>query len=122
MRSAQSRLGAVESLDLAMRGAGRTWELIRVPRNVARWGVAAGGGVVGLILVRRLFGGHRQPVPTPVQAPRGIGGSLVQLLLQVAPIVLAPWLKTQMNNGSLGQALERFHPGRIFFRWLGLEK
>lgn len=125
MRSAEARLGVVESLDSAMRGVGRTWELISVPRKVARWGVTVGGGLLGVAIFRRLVGlGRRQVAAVPVAPaePRSAAGSVAQLVLQLLPVVLAPWLRTQMSSGGLGHMLNRFHPGTIFFRWLGLEK
>lgn len=129
IRSAEARLGVVESLDSAMRGAGRTWELIRVPRRVARWGALAGGGVLGVALLKWLLGGGRSVVAAApvasVAAPQGGALALVgRLLVQLAPVLLAPWLKTHvLGEGSSGsKLLARLHPGRLFFRWLGLEK
>ena len=125
MRSAESRLGIVESLDAAMRGAGRTWELIRVPRRVARWGLAAGGGALGVVVLKWLLGGKRAvAVAAPGAAPQGGALALLgRLLVQSLPVLLAPWLKQQMLSGGSGRGLlSRMHPGHLFFRWLGLEK
>lgn len=122
IRSAESRLGVVESLDSAMRGAGRTWELIRVPRQVARWGIFAGGGTMGLLLLKWLMWPRRtvaSVAPAAVQRG-GMVSVLGRLLVQALPVLLAPWLRSQMQSG--GHILARLHPGRLFFRWLGLEK
>lgn len=126
IRSAEARLGVVESLNSAVRGAGRTWELIRVPRRVARWGLAAGGGALGVVVLKWLLGGKRAvAVAAPVAAPQGGALALLgRLLVQSLPVLLAPWIKAQLlkNDGKGGGLLTRLHPGHLFFRWLGLEK
>lgn len=128
MRSAESRLGIVESLDAAMRGAGRTWELIRVPRKVTCWGLVAGGSALGVALLWRIYRGVRRmsAVAPPVAAAAPQGSALAvlgRLLVQSLPVLLAPWLKQQMLSGGSGRGLlSRMHPGHLIIRWLGLEK
>ena len=128
IRSAESRLGVVESLDSTMRSAGRTWEIVRVPRRVARWGMYAGGGLLGVLLLRRLFssGHHVASVAAPAVAPqsRGAASLLGSALVQLLPVLVVPWLKSQIQGANNGgeNLLTRLHPSRILFRWLGLEK
>ena len=126
MRSAESRLGVVTSLDSAMRGAGRTWELLRVPRSAARWGLFACGSALGVLLLRRMLGsGRKAAVAAPaVAAPQSGALALVgRLLLQALPVLLTPLLKSQMRGGGAeGKWGSLLHPQRLFFRWVGLEK
>lgn len=124
MRSAEARLGVVESIDSAMRGVGRTWEMMSVPRKAVRWGAIAGGSMLGLVALRSIFGGRRQVVAPVAQAvePRGVGSSLVHFALQMLPVLLAPWLKSRFLASGLGSSLGNLHPGHLFFRWLGLDK
>lgn len=123
MRSAEARLGVIESLNSAMQGAGRTWQLVSVPSKAVRWGVVAGGGVLGVLLFRGLFG-RRKPAAAvlPVAASSSVGSSVWRLALQLLPVVLAPWLRSSAFSSGVGEALNRLQPSRLFFRWLGLER
>lgn len=99
--------------------------MVSVPRKAVRWGVVAGGGTLVVLLFRGLFG-KRKPVvvaqPLPEAVHSGMGGALLRLMLQVLPMVLAPWLRSSVLGSGLGEALKRMNPSRIFFRWLGLDK
>lgn len=124
MRSAESRLGAVESLDSAMRGVGRTWELVSVPSKAMRWGAMAGGALLGLGMVRWFIRSRKHSSVVPLApVPRGgLSSSLAQVLVQVLPIVLAPWFRSQVLSGSGGKLLSCLNPGHLLSRWLGFEK
>lgn len=123
IRSAESRLGVVESLDSAMRGAGRTWELMSVPRKVVRAGVTVGGGALGILLFRRLFGSRPKPlISAPVTPRHALSDVLLQGAIRLLPVLLAPWLRSQVMGAGVSAALERLQPARAFFRWLGLER
>lgn len=125
MRSAEARVAAITSLNSAVQGAGHTWEMLRVPRQVARWGLVAGGGVLGIILMRRIlsFGRRRENLPAlPAPKPQSIGISIAQMAVQALPILLAPWVKSQFSGGRVGHFFSRFSIDHLIARWLGFDK
>lgn len=127
MRSAEARLGVLDSLDTAVKGVGRTWEMMSVPRLAARWGLYAVGGVFGITLLRRIASaGKRETAVAQVAPGRGVGATLLIALLQLLPVVAAPWLKQQAKGGmsmlseGVSSVWQRVNPMNAFFRWLGL--
>lgn len=124
MRSAESRLAALESLNSAVVGVGHTWSYLQMPRPYLRIAMMAGGGMVGAWLMRKLFW-RKKPAPA-IAASQGTGhsvsSSVLYLLVQVISILLLPQVKSRVENSGWGSFIKRMHPTHLFFRWLGLEK
>ena len=121
MRSAQSRLEVLESLDAAREGVGHTWSRMMVPRKWGRISAVAGGGLLGVWLLRRLM--HRRPAPAPVVAAAPAGGSPMKYVLaQMFTLLVLPWLRSRSVGTDWGDTWKRYQPSSLFFRWLGLEK
>ena len=119
MRSSVSRLRAINAAESASCGVVRCASLVPLSGKVVRYSLIAAAGVatVGVLSLLR-----RKPAPVPVPpspAPKRLGHYLVA---QALSMVLLPWLRQQALQGELGQRLRRFHPVRLFFRWVGLEK
>ncbi len=94
MRSAQSRLGVLTSLDSARRGVGRCAEALPVSARSFKLGAATLGGVLGALVLRGLLPGRRKsrplpPPPAPPALPRSprLGQ---QLLSQSVVLLLLP--------------------------------
>ena len=121
IRSAESRLGVIESLASARSGAERTWARLGAPRTYMKAGLATCGGVLGMLLLRRIVSRNKVVPVQAVQAVRG-GSSLMPLVVQALTLLLFPWLRSHMAVSEWGNTLKRYSPSNIFFRWLGLEK
>lgn len=123
MRSAESRLGIIESLSSARLGAERTVSRLSAPVTYTKAGLIAGSGLLGMWTLRRMF---RRSKPTMAVAPaanEAAGGFSVRyLLVQSLTLLLFPWLRARLLGGEWDGAFRRFQPAHIFFRWLGLEK
>ena len=123
MLSAEARLSVLESLDSACAGVTHTWAGLVNPRQYAQWGMAVGGGLLGVWMLRRLVKRGKRAVVTASTVPAAGGSSpLVYLLVQLASVFLLPMLRARMAN-SVGEGFwQRLQPSHLFFRWLGLEK
>lgn len=117
MRSAETRLMVLDSVDSTRQGVSRTWQSLSVPRKLLRYGLYAGTGVLGAWLTRRLLGGGRVPAPAPAaRTPK------LRIMAQALTLVALPWLRSRVRGVDWGAVAGRLSPTRIFFRWLGLEK
>ncbi len=126
MRSAESRVLAVESVDATADTVRDVYERFSVPRSYVRAGLAMGAGVVGMWMLSRIFAAGNRRVNDVVNAgagaTRSAGGAALLLLVQVASAVLLPMVRDRLRGVELGGALKRMSPSHILFRWLGLEK
>ena len=122
IRSAESRLGVIESLSSACVGVERAYARLRTPGTYAKVGLAAGGGLLGMLLLRRLLsrGGSRAAVVTAAKATPG--SPLATVFVQALTVLVFPLLRERLLGGDWGESLRKIRPSRFFFRWLGLEK
>lgn len=122
IRSAESRLGAVESLGSAFAETERAWAHLASPSTYAKSGLIAGCGVLGVLLLRRLLSSSsKSPAPEVRAVGAASGSSLKYLAMQALTILVFPWLRSRLINGNWGDALKRLQPSHIIARWLGLE-
>ena len=84
-------------------------------------GLATCGGLLGMLLLRRIVSRNKVVPVQAVQAVRG-GSSLMPLVVQALTLLLFPWLRSHMAVSEWGNTLKRYSPSNIFFRWLGLDK
>lgn len=119
MRSSVARLKVVNAAESAGQGVGRCVALVPLSGKVLRYSLMAVAGVATVGVIRLL---RHKPAPLPAPKESGPQGVSRYLLAQVVTLVLLPWLRQQALQGELGKKLLRFHPARIFFRWVGLEK
>lgn len=124
MRSAESRVAVTEAMEEAMDGARGVYERFSLPRGYVKAGVVAAAGLVGTLVLRRLFStGSRRIAAAPgTIAPAHNGTALLYLAIQVASALLLPWVKSRLEGAEWGEMVKKWHPSHIFFRWLGLEK
>lgn len=121
MRSSVARLKVINAAESAGQGVRRCVSLLPVSGKVMRYSLyaAAGAAAVGVLGLLR----SRKPAPAPAPVVGAVPQGLSRYLLaQIATSVLLPWLRQQALQGELGQKLRRWHPTRLFFRWVGLEK
>ena len=122
MRTSEARYAMLEALEGATGEAKRVYSRFAIPRFYVRAGAAAGVGMMGIWLLRRLLGGVRKaPVAAAVPAV-GVGTAFSYLLVQVASALLLPWIRSRVQHSDWSGMLQRMSPTQIFFRWLGLEK
>lgn len=119
MRSSVARLKVVNAAESAGQGVGRCVSLIPLSGKVLRYSLMAAAGVSAVGIIRLL---NRKPAPLPAPKEPTPQGVSRYLLAQVVTLVLLPWVRQQALQGQLGKKLLRFHPARMFFRWIGLEK
>lgn len=109
-----------------MHGVERTWNAVRVPKNVARWGLAAGGGVLALLVVSGFFRrGKREVVVETVRrdsVSRSVAMALARGAVKLAPLVVAPLWRTFLSGGSIGDMAAHLNPVRVVSRLLGGKK
>ena len=125
MRSAESRLGVIDSLGSARLGVERTYARLSAPRAYFKAGMWTGGGVLGMLALRRVIGWLRsKPVAvTAVATGRSLSSPVPALLVQALTVLVFPWLRDRLlkNDRTGSDALKKWNPSRIFFRWLGLD-
>ncbi len=124
MRAAEARVAMLDALEGATGEARRVYSRIAVPRTYLRAGMAAGAGVAGVWLLRKVLSGVRC---TPSATPSGVGATgagaaLMYLLVQAASAILLPWIRSRVQHSDWSGMWHRMHPTQILFRWLGLEK
>lgn len=125
---AKERLSALDSADGVCRSAKAGMVTVQGSGRLLRYaGLAVAGLAVAAVcasVTKGLFF-HRKVVDNHSVK----SGFFRTLLLQGATIVLFPYLRSvltgdrTMPTGAVPRFdLSRYKPGRIFFRWLGLEK
>lgn len=125
IRSAESRLGVVESISSACHGLERAYGQLTAPRTYAKFGMVAGGGLVGMLLLRKLTGwvGRKPATVAAVQSGRVSAGSTARfLLVQALTVLVFPWLRARLQGNGWGEVFKRVNFSHIISRWLGLEK
>lgn len=125
-RSAETRAAVKQSLVSTVEAVRGVYVRLKEPRPYVKAGLALGGGVVGLMIGKRLVQaiiGHRALVGCPAMNDcSGTGHALGWLLIQVVSSLLLPYMRERIRAQELGDSIRRLRPSRIFFRWLGLEK
>ena len=123
MRTAESRVAVVESIESTAGTVRSVYGRLSVPSSYVRVGLGVGAGLVGAWLMKRVFSAGSRHVSEALNTQtRSTSGAFVLLLVQVASALLLPWVRERVHGSDLGYVVKRMHPSHIFFRWLGLEK
>lgn len=119
IRSAESRLGIIESLDSARINAERTMSRLSSPATYTKLGLMTGGGVLGMWALKRIFSRNK----TIMAAAPAAGASTVRYLaMQSLTLLVFPWLRSRILGGEWEPMIRRIQPIQRLTRWLGLDK
>ncbi len=109
MRSAESRLGVVDSVEGVRKGVGACVDALPVSARVLRIGGTAAAGLLGVGLVRGLLPivrGKTPPPPAPA-APAAGSGVAGYLLTQIVVSLVLPVCRSFLTGKLGGSLLER---------------
>ena len=121
MRSSVARLKMINAVDAAGKGVERCVSLVPFSSKVVRYALVAGAGALSVGVLKLVWRSRKpQALPAPQVKPAQNVGRY--LLVQVLTMVLLPWLRQKAVQSGWEKQLRFWHPARIFFRWIGLEK